>query len=331
MSEQNESRFGFGNGIVVTTGFDVSTKLPLDSRTVVQTIDDLANIPEEYRYEGLLVFVIDGEEDGNKLYQWKKNLDADGNLSEGYSWGPIEAEVSAKDFLDELDIDFENTPILMMQKNKKDFFPVVHDSTVLAHIPVIDETTGEVSLELSTMDNKYQTIIDEDLETDDKTIVGSVNEINTKMEDAIDEFRIEIADTLQKLKNDVADMQQEVKDTMDKLKADVVADMAALQKELTDMIAAKQQELEDLIAAKQKEIEDIIAAMERYTSEKMTQMDAEFERLMKDINDRIAALEATITNQVNQMLQDVDNVILSDLQVDDFMRQIQQNLADLED
>jgi uncharacterized protein YoxC len=331
LSEQNESRFGIGNGIVITTGFDVSAQLPLDSRTVVQTTADLANIPEDYRYEGLLVFVIDGEEDGNKLYQWKRNLDADGNLSTEYSWGPIEAEVSAKELFDLLEIDFENTPSLMMQKNKKDFFPIVHDSAVLAHVSSINEETGEVTIELTTMDNKYQTIVDEDLETTDKTIVGSVNEINTKMEDSIDEFRKEISSTLQKLKDDVAQMQKETEEIMDQLKADIIADMAALKKETEETFAAMQEDLEKTIQDTIAQMNAMIAQMQKDMADKMAFMDSEFERMMAEINDEIAALRESITSQVDQMLQDVDNVILSDDQVNDFMRQIRENLDALAD
>lgn len=110
MSEQ--SKFVFGKGITITTGFDVSTQLPLDSRTVVGSMDDLANISKSVIYEGLLVFVI--EED--KLYQWKRSLLEDGTLSKEYGWGPIEAEVSTKEIRNKQEIDFNNTPPLMMQK-----------------------------------------------------------------------------------------------------------------------------------------------------------------------------------------------------------------------
>jgi hypothetical protein len=330
LSEQNESRFGIGNGITITTSFDVASKLPLDSRTVVQTLDDLANIPDDYRYEGLLVFVIDGEENGNKLYQWKRNLDEDGNLSEEYSWGPIEAEVSAKDVLDLAVIDFANTPSLIMQKNKKDFFPIVHEKFLYVDVVTKDEETGEESIEVKILGDKYQTIYDEKLATTDKTIAGSVNEINTKMEDTIAAFREEITTTLQKLKDDVAQMQIETKETMDKLKADIIADMASFKKETEETFAAMQKELEDMIAATESEMQAMIEQMQKDMADKMAYMDAEFERMMAEINRQIAELRAAITDQVDQMLQDVDNVILSDEQVNDFMEQIRANLAELE-
>ncbi len=319
MSEQNESRFGIGNGITITTSFDVASKLPLDSRSVVQTLDDLANIPADYRYEGLLVFVIDGAEDGNKLYQWKRNLDEDGNLSEEYSWGPIEAEVSAKDVLDLELIDFANTPSLVMQKNKKDFFPVVHEKFLYVDVMTKDEETGEELVEVKILGDKYQTIYDDKLATEDKTIAGSVNELNTKMEDTIAAFREEIETTLQKLKDDVAQMQADVKETTDKLKADVIADMAAFK-----------QETEDTFAALEKELNDMIAQMQAEMAAKMAAIDEEFANMKAEINRQMAELKASITDQVDQMLQDIDNVILSDDQVNNFMEQILANLAELD-
>lgn len=319
MSEQNESRFGIGNGITITTSFDVASKLPLDSRSVVQTLDDLANIPADYRYEGLLVFVIDGAEDGNKLYQWKRNLDEDGNLSEEYSWGPIEAEVSAKDVLDLELIDFANTPSLVMQKNKKDFFPIVHEKFLYVDVMTKDEETGEELVEVKILGDKYQTIYDDKLATEDKTIAGSVNELNTKMEDTIAAFREEIETTLQKLKDDVAQMQADVKETTDQLKADVIADMAAFKKET-----------EETFAALEKELNDMIAQMQADMAAKMAAIDEEFANMKAEINRQMAELKASITDQVDQMLQDIDNVILSDDQVNNFMEQILANLAELD-
>ena len=61
--------------------------------------------------------------------------------------------------------------------------------------------------------------------------------------------------------------------------------------------------------------------------DKMAFMDSEFERLMNEINAKIAALEQSVEDRVDQMLRDVDNSILSDLQVNDFMEQINANKA----
>ena len=283
MSE--ESKYGLGNGITITTGFDVATQLPLDARTVVQTLDDLANIPNDYRYEGLLVFVIDGE-DGNKLYQWKKNLDENGNLSDNYSWGPIESEISSKEVLDLLEIDFDNTQSFLMQKNKKDFFPIVHETTVL------------VDSEGKTMVDKYQPKYDESLETEDKTITGSVNEINTKLEDTIADFKAEIEKTLQDLKDNIAKTQAEAEETIKKLQDDIKAKIEAFEKELDDKIAL---------------------------------MDKEFADTMAEIDRQIASLKASIEEQIEQMLKDLDNSILSDDDVNNFMEQINANLAALDE
>lgn len=296
MSEPN---FGIGNGITITTGFDVSTQLPLDSRTVVNNLDELANIPSTVVYLGLLVFVIDE----NKLYQWKWIIPEEETEAPYIGWGPIESEVSTKEILDLSEIDPENTPVLMMQKNKKNFFPIVHEKSIYIEDSESEDPNNSVSLE-----DKYQTRYDEAFETENKTVTGSVNELNTKMEDTLQEFRTEIAVTLQNLKDDVAKMKQDVQDTMDQLEADIIADMNALQKELEDMIAEKQREMEA----------------------KMAEMDKTFEELMAEINRKIAALEATVQEKVDEMLQDVDNVILTDDQVNNFMEQINANLAELD-
>lgn len=311
MGEFDESRYeeyginniGMGNGITITTGFDVSAQLPLDTRTVVKTIADLHAIPMDVIYMGLLVYVIED----NKLYQWKDVLQEDKTYKIG--WGPIEAEVSAVEldcFKEENieegllkitdEIDFENTPVLMMQKNKDNFFPIVHEDYIY------------VDKEGETLANKYQTIVDESLATTDKTIAGSVNELNTKMDDTIAEFREEMDNTLAELRQNVKDMQDQTAKDMAQLKADTEATMAQLKADTEADFAAMKQEMQD----------------------NLDEMNRVFDETMAEINAEMDALEAQIESRVDQMLKDVDNSILSDFAVNDFMEQINANLAELD-
>lgn len=288
MGEFNESKYkeyginnvGMGDGITITTGFYVSAQFPLDTRTVVKTIADLHAIPMDVVYMGLLVYVIED----NKLYQWKEVLQEDKTYKIG--WGTIEAEISAVelDYFKEHPIDFENTPALMMQKNKDNFFPIVHENYIY------------VDKEGKTLANKYQTIVDKSLTTTDKTIVGSVNELNTKMDDTIAEFREEIDDTLAELRQNVKNMQDQTAADMNQLKADTEADFAAMKKEMQD---------------------------------NLDEMNRVFEEKMAEINAEMDALEAQIEGRVDQMLKDIDNSILTDSEVNKLMEQINANLRAL--
>lgn len=270
---------GMGKGIRITTGFDLATQLPLDSRIVVKNMTDLRAMPKDKIYLGLLVHVVED----NKLYQWKYNLNEDGELSEEPDWGPIEAEVSTKDISDLSEIDFVNTPSLQLQKNKNNFFPIVHEKYVY------DDST-------TTLPNKYQTKIDESLKTTNQTIVGSINELNTKMEDTIADFEKQIQDTIDELNKSVTDMQTKTEADMKKMKED-------LQKEIDGM-------LEDL-------------------NQKSQDMDKAFEDLLADINTQIENLQDKIQDDIDQMLQDTDNIIISDNEIIDLMAKINKNLSDL--
>lgn len=71
----------FGKGIPLTTGFDLGTTGPLDSRTVVDNLDDINNYNPDLLYPGLLVYVI--EENQNYQYNgtaWQ-TLKAEGDMS----------------------------------------------------------------------------------------------------------------------------------------------------------------------------------------------------------------------------------------------------------
>jgi hypothetical protein len=230
------SKYKFGNGISITTGFDVGTQLPLDSRTVVQTQADLENISDSIKYEGLLVFVVDQ----NKLYQWKQELLEDGTYTPDYRWGPIESEISAKKIDDLKELDLENIKSLQMQKNKANFFPITHEKFVL--------------------NEKGETLID--------------------------------------------DLNQSVTDMQNKTAADMEAMKNNLQKEINNVLA-------DLDA-------------------KSKEMDREFAELLAKVDKQVSDLQENIRDDVNQMLQDVDNSILSDEQVANFMEQINANKAAIE-
>lgn len=287
---------GMGNGITITTGFDVSAQLPLDTRTVVKTIDDLYAIPMDVIYMGLLVYVIDE----NKLYQWKRVLQED--KTEKIEWGPIEAEVSAveldsfkKENIEEGllkitdEIDFENTPALIMQKNKDDFFPITHEKFVYNEKgeSLFEELKEYQKKDLSADENG------EKLETEMQTIVGAINELNSKMDDTIEDFENRINQTIEDLNASVDQMQKETSEDMAEMKANLQA-----------------------------EIDKVLADLEAKSEE----MDQEFADLLAEVNRQVTELQDKVQDDIDQMLQDVDNSILSDAQVKDLMDQINANI-----
>lgn len=276
---------GMGDGITITTGFDVSAQLPLDTRTVVRTIADLHAIPQDVIYMGLLVYVIED----NKLYQWKRVLQED--KTEKIEWGPIEAEVSAieldsfkeeniEEGLLEItdEIDFENTPALMMQKNKDNFFPITHKEFVYNNEGV------SLAEELNEYQKKELAAEEADkLLTENKTIIGAINELSASLDNAINDFRDEMSATIQDSKNTIAQMKTENETAMNQMKSELDANI----NEVLDNLDKK----------------------------------------AKELDKTIADLEASTEERISAMLQDVDNSILSDLQVESLMNQINANLS----
>lgn len=284
MSEN--SKYKFGNGISITTGFDVATQLPLDSRTVVQTQADLESISDDIKYEGLLVFVVDQ----NKLYQWKQELLEDGTYTPDYRWGPIESEISAKKIEDISELDLDNIKSLQMQKNKVNFFPITHEKFIYNEKgeSLFEELKEYQKKDLSADENG------EKLETEMQTIVGAINELNSKMDETIEQFEQRISQTIADLNASVEQMQKETAEDMAEMKANLQAE---INKVLADLDA------------------------------KSKEMDQEFADLLEKVNKQVTELQDKIQDDINQMLQDVDNSILSDGQVIDLMNQINANIA----
>ena len=61
---------GFGKGINITSGFDLGAESPLDSREVVNTLEELdIHVSEHRAYEGMMVYV----KETQKVYQYINN------------------------------------------------------------------------------------------------------------------------------------------------------------------------------------------------------------------------------------------------------------------
>ena len=73
----------------------------------------------------------------------------------------------------------------------------------------------------------------------------------------------------------------------------------------------------------QKEIDNVLADL----NAKSKEMDEEFAELLKKVDTQITELQDKIQDDIDQMLQDVDNSILSDGQIIDLMDQINANIA----
>lgn len=319
----SDNYFGLGTGITITTGFDLTTKKPLDSRTVVNNIGQLRALPEDRVYKGLLVHVVDED----KLYQWKKSVDDSGQVildKDGnpvYDWGPIEAEVSAKEVED---VDYSKTPSLLLQKNKQNFFPVTHEKYVVDDkgknlTDKLSEKQETIIQEVKQDLTKYQLKEDKTLETNKKTVVGSINEINSKMEDAIAEFRDEIEQTLSTLRADIDAMIEETESDLNAAKDAINAQIVQMNKTINDSTTAMNDRINKMMDDMDKEI-----------ANKMAQMDNTFNTKMIEINNKIANIENEINTKINNMLADVDNVILSDLQVTDVMNKINANITNVD-
>lgn len=213
------SEFGVGKGISITTGFDVASNKPLDARTVVRDMDELANMPSGMIHLGLTVFVISE----NKLYQWKFKTDENGEAilnEEGKyieEWGAIESEVATKEIINIIDeIDFENTPTLMLQKNKSNFFPYTHENSIF------------VDNEGKLLPEKYQTIVEPTLKTMSKTIPEAINEVNDYLDEKLAIFNEQLKDKLaeidkqvERAEQSITDAEQELQDKLEQVEEDI--------------------------------------------------------------------------------------------------------------
>lgn len=249
------SEFGVGKGISITTGFDVASKKPLDARTVVRDMNELANMPSGMIHLGLTVFVISE----NKLYQWKFKTDENGEAvlnEEGKyveEWGAIESEVATKEIISIIDeIDFEDTPTLMLQKNKSNFFPYTHENSIF------------VDNEGKLLPEKYQTIVEPTLKTMSKTIPEAINEVNDYLDEKLAIFNDQLEDKLAEIDRQVERAEQSITEA---------------EQELQDKLEQVEEDINDRVGQMLQDIDNVILTDGQCTS------------LMEQINANLALLE----------------------------------------
>ena len=160
----------YGKGIPLASGFDLGAKIPLDARTVVNTIEERdAHVTNNRVYVGMRVFV----SNENKEYLWN-----------GTDWELVPNKTYVDDAVANVKIDEEQ----LANYATKDEIPtktsqLTNDSNFTTESYVTDAINNAQlgggdgsSIDLSV----YQTKVDANLVTTDKTIVGAINELDVE-------------------------------------------------------------------------------------------------------------------------------------------------------
>ena len=157
----------YGKGIKVASGFDLGAKSPLDTRSIVNTIEERnAHVTGNRAYIGMKVYVLENA----KEYVYNgTGWDEFGGISdEELAQLTVAYQHSQTKHVTEDDIPSNVSELV----NDLSFATETYVTNKILEAELNDK---EVDL------SGYQTITDTTLETANKTIVGAINEINTKI------------------------------------------------------------------------------------------------------------------------------------------------------
>ena len=143
----------YGNGIKLTTGFDVGAKSPLDNKSVVETIDERdAFVTDNLAYEGLEVYVketkIKYRYNGT---EWINTNGGTGGSVDGYTKGEVNTLLNKK--LDKPETDGTKGQVLTVQADGTNAYADVpqYDDAEIKEVlnkklakPEIEGTVGQV-------------------------------------------------------------------------------------------------------------------------------------------------------------------------------------------
>ena len=167
----------YGKGITVASGFDLGAKSPLDTRTITNTIAERnAHVTGNRVYEGMKVYVLSEK----KEYMYN-----------GTDWEEVGGITDEQ--LEQLTIAYEHSQTTHVSED--DIPTKVSDLTNDLSFATQNYVTNEIAkaqLEGEDIDlSGYQSSLDERLQTTDKTIVGAINEINSKIKSIASESDID--------------------------------------------------------------------------------------------------------------------------------------------
>ena len=150
----------YGKGIKVASGFDLGAKSPLDTRSIVNTIEERnAHVTGNRAYIGMKVYVLENA----KEYVYNgTNWDEFGGISD--------------EELVQLTVAYQHS---QTKHVTEDDIPL-NVSELVNDLSFATETYVENKIKEIDL-SEYQVVTDITLETTNKTIVGAINEINTKI------------------------------------------------------------------------------------------------------------------------------------------------------
>lgn len=215
----------FGKGITVASGFDLGAKAPLDSRSIVHTIEERdAHVTGNRAYEGMLVYVVADK----KTYQYT-----------GTEWK--EFGFNAQDFqlnvIDNLESD-DATKALSARQGK-----------ILKGL--IDVIEGRVDGVESDLENVYT-------KEEVDAIKGALDVVIAELENRVDAAEGQLADVEGLISTAIADAlvqaQTKAEELVQAAKQELVAEIGSVKSELETGIDTAKQELQGAIDSAKAEL-----------------------------------------------------------------------------
>ena len=141
----------------------------------------------------------------------------------------------------------------------------------------------------------------------------------------VDNNKKDLATRLAAINTTITNLQNTVNDVKNSIKQEIQGDLDDLLEQIDEAKATIDKEVANL----NKTINTSITNMQNTIDSKMAQIDKTFEEKLKEIESTVSSLETDIENRISSIMNNVDKIILTQNQLDDFMKQINANLTAL--
>ena len=294
----------FGKGIPLSTSFDLGSSLPLDSRTIVETKDDLRELKRNKLVcDGLSVFVKNGETDENNnsvgiLYQYTGPYTAIYEDSEGRvdnEWTEIGSYPKVKSL-----VNITATEIRAEVADKE----AALYSTITQ---TADTIRAEVAKKEEDLYSKIQATADE-IRTE---VINKEAALYSKINQTATEIRTEVvnkeAALYSKIDQTATEIRTEVTDVKNKLTSHIIQTSDEIRTEVQD----GDKNLESIISQTAGEIRSEVNDIRNNLSSSISQTASEIRSEVNDLNNNLSSSISQTASEIRSEVNDINNSLSS--------------------
>lgn len=318
----------FGKGIPLSTSFDLGSRLPLDSRSIVETKEDLKELKNNSLVcDGLSVFVRNGELDNNNnsagiLYQYTGSYTAhyENDEDEGRidnEWTEISSYPKVKSLVnitaDEIRIELADKEANLYTKLEMIASQIRSEVADMGEqlSSKITQTAGEIRSEVADMEDQIYSYISQTAGEIRHEVTNINNKISSHIIQTSDEIRSEVIDGDNQLSSTLSQTASEIRSELTDAKNNLSSSIIQTATEIRSEVRDADNNLSSLISQTATEIRSEVKDLDNKLTSNISQTAGEIRSEVKAEDNKLSSLISQTAAAIRSEVTDSDNKLSS--------------------